>query len=320
MTRPPGEGMVTWIFRTSLTVLLLTVASVASADVCVAIDEARDSLPDRDRAGALLLVSTQFEAEGERIVPAGCAKPFTLFHSPLGNLIVVTMTGDGKTWQATVRTPDDLPAIYSQMVRSIVTGRPMTGMNVIDRTNVTSSQEQARRVHTDSLWYGRLGFGSVFGDRAYGTPALGFGYRAELDSFAIDVAFLNQQFSSGSYSGPRASAFSVLKLSGLRFLAPESNRSAYYGAGLSYGFRSISHGSYYYTPAGYTTNWSGSGMQADLTVGYELARATSLRVFLQADASLPFYSVTAETRSSTGTVTRDSRYAPSLVLSVGLGR
>ena len=65
-------------------------------------------------------------------------------------------------------------------------------------------------------------YGGVFADRTYGTPALGFGYRAELDSFAIDVAFLNYQFASpGAYSSPRASAFSWLKLSGLRFLDPQ---------------------------------------------------------------------------------------------------
>jgi hypothetical protein len=247
-----------------------------------------------------------------------------LFHAQLGSLVVVTISGQGRTWQSTALTLDDLPAIYSQMVRSIVTGRPMTGLSVVDRTNVTSSQAQERRVHSDSLWYGRLGYGGVFADRIYGTPSLGFGYRAELDSFAIDLAFLNHQFSSpGSYSSPRASAFSVLKLSALRFQNPESNRSVYYGGGLSYGFRSISRGSYSYPsypPGSYTTSWSGSGLQGELTVGYEIARATSLRVFAQADAVLPFYQLTSESRSTNGLITTDRRYAPSLVLSIAVGR
>ena len=153
--------------------------------------------------------------EGERVVPSGCPKSFVLFHAQLGSLVVVTMSGQAMTWQATAQTQDDLPAIDNHMVWSIVTGRPMTGLSVVDRANVTSSQEQARRVHTDSIWYGRLGYGGVFGDSTYGAPALGFGYRAELDSFAIDLAFLNHQFSSpGSYSSPRASAFSVVEVVG----------------------------------------------------------------------------------------------------------
>ena len=313
--------MVTHVLRASLTALVLGTASAASADVCIAIDESRDTFAPRDRAAAMALVTTQFELEGERVVPGSCPRAFTLFHAQLGTLVVVTMSGQQATWQATALTSDDLPAIYSQMVRSIVTGRPMTGLRVVDRTNVTSSQALARRVHSDSLWYGRLGYGAVFGDRSYGTPALGFGYRAELDSFAIDIAFLNHQFASpGAYSAPRASASSWLKLSALRFLDPRANRSAYFGGGLSYGHGSISRGSYSYAFGQYSTNWTGNGLQGELTAGYEFARATSLRLFVQADAVLPFYHLTSETRSISGLITTERRYAPSLVLSIGVGR
>jgi hypothetical protein len=313
--------MVTYVLRVFLAAFLIGTASTAWADVCITIDESRDTFAPRDREAAILLVATQFETEGERVVPGGCATPFVLFHAQLGNLTVVTMSGQGRTWQSTALRLDDLPGIYSQMVRSIVTGRPMTGLSVVDRTNVTSAQAQARRVHSDSLWYGRLGFGGIFADRAYGTPALGFGYRAELDSFAIDVAFLNQQFTSpGGYSSPGASAFSVLKLSGLRFHDPQSDRSVYYGGGLSYGVRNIRRGRDFYTAGSYSTDWSGSGLQGELTAGYELARATSLRVFAQADVVLPFYRVTSESRSMNGVFTTDRQYAPSLVLSIGVGR
>ena len=310
-----------WVFRVLLAAFLVGVASAASADVCVSIDESRDTFEPRDRAGALALVTTRFESEGERIVAAGCAKSYVLFHAQLGTLVVVTMTGQASTWQATAQSVDDLPAIYSQMVRSIVTGRPMTGLNVIDRTNVTSSQAEAKRVHSDSIWYGRLGYGAVFGDRVYGTTAFGFGFRGELDTFAIDVAFLNNQFGSlGNYSSPRAFAASFLKLSGLRFVDPQADRSIYYGGGLSYGHRMISRGTSTYSPGRYTTDWSGSGLQGELTAGYELARATSVRVFVQMDAVLPFYKITSDTGSFNGPITTDSRYVPSLVLSVGVGR
>jgi hypothetical protein len=94
----------------------------------------------------------------------------------------------------------------------------------------------------------------------------------------------------------------------------------YFGGGLSYGRGSISRGRPAYTVATYSTSWSGSGLQGELTAGYELARATSLRVFVQADAVVPFYKITSETRTATGVLSTDSRYAPSLVVSVGVGR
>ena len=195
----------------------------------------------------------------------------------------------------------------------------MTAMGVVDRTNVTASQASALRVHTDSLWYARLGYGSIFGDRAYGTPALGFGYRAELDPFAIDVSFLNFQVPTSNYGSSGASAGTLLKLSGLYFLNPQANLTGYFGGGLSYGHTSF--GGNYGTIGNYSTRWEGRGLQGELTVGYELARATSLRLFVQADAVLPFYKATSQTFSRYGAVaTTDHRYAPSLVVSIGVGR
>ena len=59
------------VLRVLLTVLLIGWASTAGADVCIAIDESRDTFAPRDRDAALLLVTTQFESEGERVVAAG---------------------------------------------------------------------------------------------------------------------------------------------------------------------------------------------------------------------------------------------------------
>ena len=312
--------MTTVLFRSLLTIVLVGAASAANADVCLTIDESRDTFAARDRATALLLVSTRFESEGERVVPGGCPNPLVIVHSQLDSLIVVTMTRQGMTWQATAQTTSELPAVYSQMVRAIVTGRPMTGLSVVDRTNVTSSQSDVRRVHSDSLWYGRIGYGGIFSEEAYGVPAIGFGFRAELDSFAIDVSFLNHQLPSGSSSSPRAFTSSWLKLSGLRFLNPEDNNSVYFGGGLSYGHGSISRGRSAYNAAQYATDWTGHGLQGELTAGYEIGRVTTLRLFVQVDAVVPFYRLTSETRSTQGVLATDSRYAPSLVVSLGVGR
>jgi hypothetical protein len=54
----------------------------------------------------------------------------------------------------------DLPALYSQLVRSLA------GIHgVVDRSNVTEEQASALRVHTDSYFYARLGYGAIFSDR-----------------------------------------------------------------------------------------------------------------------------------------------------------
>jgi hypothetical protein len=302
------------------TALLLTIAGAANADVCVSVDKARDTLSPQDQAAAVLLVTRQFEQEGERVLPAGCPGEYFLSHIQLGNVIVVSLSGPAGQREATSLGMDDLAALYNQMVRSIVSGRPMIGLSVVDRTNVTTSQAKAKRVHSDSLWYARLGYGAVFGDSAYGTPALGFGYRAELDSFGIDVSFLNFQFASeNDYASPGASAGSLLRLSWLHFLNQRANRTGYLGGGLSYG--NASFGSFRSTNEEYRSAWNGHGLQGELTAGYEFARATSLRMFLQADVVLPFYQVSSDTISRLGrTTATDRRYAPSLSVSVGLGR
>ena len=307
--------------------LLLVAPAVAGADVCVTIDATRDTLSTTEQSAALLLVTRHFELAGEPVAPAGCPRQYALAHIRLANTVVVSMSGPGGPREGIAQGMDDLPALYSQMVRSIVTGRPMTGFNVIDRTNVTLSQASGRRVHTDSVWYAKVGYGSLFGDSAYGMPAVGFGYRAELDKFAIDAAFLNFQFSPGDYyASAEASALTVLKVSGLYFLDARANRSPYFGAGLSYGHQSF--GATYHSNASYySSNWDGSGVQAELTAGYEIARATSLRFFVQADAVFPFYESTAETFTISRSAfvpppppTIDRRYAPSLIVSIGVGR
>ncbi len=307
---------------------LMSIATSAQAEVCITIDTTQDTFSPSEQAAAVLLMERQFQQAGERVMPAGCVSPYSLTHVRLGNTIVVSIEGPGGRREGIALGMDDLPALYSQMARSIVTGRPMEGFNVLDRTNVTASQSAARRVHTDSLWYARLGYGNLFGNESYGTPALGFGYRAELDAFALDVSFLNFQFSNiDGYPSGGATAQTLLKLSGLYFVSPRANRSAYLGGGLSFGSQSFG-GSYSASNGYYTSGWNGHGLQGELTAGYEFARVTSFRMFVQADAVLPFYKATSETypipsRTSAAAPpmpTTSRRYAPSLIVSIGVGR
>jgi len=297
-------------------IFLSAAGGVARADVCLAIDETHDNFPAADRAAALLFVTKQFELAAEHVTDAACPNEYLLSHVRLGQTIMVTLAGPGGHREATALGLADLPAVYSQLVRSIVTGRRMTGFQVTDRTNVTAAQASVQRVEGDSLWYARLGYGSVFGDRSYGGPAMGFGYRHELDSFGVDVSFLNfQSRASGPYAyyAPSDGAFSgsLLKLEALYFLQPAANRTPYLGGGLSWG------------STRFGTGWEGTGLQAEVTAGYELPRASTLRTFVQVDAALPFYNVStfripANYRPGAPIATAH-RYAPAITLSLGIG-
>jgi hypothetical protein len=117
---------------------LCLAAAEARAQVCVRIDESQDTLTQNDRAAAVLLLNRQFAMAGEQVV-ADCSTPYLLAHIKLGNSITVTLSGPKGEREGTALGLDDLPALYNQMVRSLVTGRPMTGLAVVDRTNVTAA-------------------------------------------------------------------------------------------------------------------------------------------------------------------------------------
>ena len=300
-------------------------AQLGTADdgVCIVIDEARDTLAPHDRTGAVLLLARQFELAGQRIASDSCAIRYTLAHVQLGDSIFVTLSGAGQNREGMALGLSDLPSLYSQMVRSMVSGRPMAGFNVVDRTNVTTLQASTKRVQTDRYGYARLGYGAISGDTVYGVPSMGFGYRVELDSIGLDVSFLNWQGRTGTYgSSSSAMTSALLKLQALRFLRPTANASPYFGGGVSWGISDFGGGSVDYRSPAYRTSWHGSGLQGELTFGYELPRASTLRVFVEANGVLPFYQVASTTYPyprTSSTTTIDRRYAPSVVVSVGVG-
>ncbi len=63
--------------------------------------------------------------------------------------------------------------------------------------------------------------------------------------------------------------------------------------------------------------FSGSGLQAELTAGYELLRAATIRLFFEANAVLPFYMADQEVLGvSFG---EGDVYPVTTTLSIGLG-
>jgi hypothetical protein len=308
-------------------VVMAGAARAASAQTCIVIDEAQDTLPRDERTAALLLVRKQFEAAGHKTADTGCAATYSLSHIRLGTTIIVTLTGPMGSREGKALGLDDLPAVYSQMVRSLTTGQPMGSLAVLDRTNVSASQDQpARRVQSDGFWHARVGYATLFGDSAQPAASFGFGYRAEFNRLGLDISFLNFQLNNeGGYRTSGGAAVTLVKLQGLYFANPSGNHSFYGGGGLSYGRTAIQVSS----GGDYPASGMGSGLQGELTVGYEIARVTSARLFVQGDVTLPFYHVTVERFSypqglPTGryiapTITTERHYTPSIALSVGLG-
>lgn len=299
--------------------LSLLVARTASAAVCAEIDPTRDNLTDQDRAALLTLLAQSLQQQGQEVTNQNCMGTYRVYHVRLGTSVTVFMEGPQGYRQAQARALEEVPAVYSQMIRSLLTGQPMNTSNgTVDRTNVTSGQQAPNRVEADSLWYARLGYAAAIGPLFNSGPAIGFGYRYELDNIGIDLSFFNLMFASnqGDTSGTNTSVGvtgSWIKLMGLYFMNPTANASLYFGGGVSWGGVAVADAG----NANDTTDdkvYSGSGLQGEFSAGYELLRASTIRLFIQADATLPIYTVTQDYPG-----TGSKAYVPTFGVSFGLG-
>ncbi|HEV8397759.1 MAG TPA: hypothetical protein VGQ37_25935 [Vicinamibacterales bacterium] len=158
--------------------------------------------------------------------------------------------------------------------------------------------------------------------RPRSSPGVGFGVRGETETFAVDVSFLNLAVDFQPVDEVKdLFTGSLLKIEGLRFFTPHSSRSAYAGGGMSWGSQSLGRPA---PPGGGATSWAGHGLQAEFTAGYELARKSPVRFFVQADATAPLYAAYSETFAyprpgEVVSTSKDSRYVPTVVVSAGVG-
>jgi len=171
--------------------------------------------------------------------------------------------------------------------------------------------------------YTRLGKAVVFDAEPRPATGIGFGLRGETRTFAVDTSFANLALDLDPLeSAGLLIAGSLLKIEVLRFLSPDRPRSAYVGGGLGWGLLSLGVD----TPfkGGYTTNWGGRGLQGELTAGYEFGRRSLMRLFVQADASVPLFNARSETFTypqpgAVESAGNDRRHMPSVVVSLGVG-
>jgi len=284
---------------------------LASASACVAIDAGRDGLSDEERLSTRTLFEEALVEAGVNVAREGCDETWTLYHVRLGESITVVVQSPRGTRRERVQRIEDLPAIYHQLAHSIQSNTENTNdSGNVDRRNVTEEQSDRRRVTADAIWYAKLGYGSTPAAGFHGGPAFGFGRRWELDSICINLGFLNfiMYQESDEFTGASAG---WIELGADYFFDPYANSSAYMGAGLSLGNHSIPD------PDGAYEN---AGLQGKATVGYEMFRASTIRLLAHLDATLPMYRL-SRTVVDPLTLIEDRQhvYSPTFQLSLGLG-
>jgi hypothetical protein len=298
------------IGASSLALGLLTPSS-ALASTCVVVDEERDGLSDEERQSTRTLFEESLGEAGVTVVREGCSETWTLYHVRLGKSITVVVQSPLGTRRERVKKIEDLPATYHQLAHAIVNRTDNTAESAsVDRRNVTEAQSERKRVTADAVWYAKLGYGSTPAAGFHSGPAFGFGRRWELDSIGINLGFLNfiMYQDSDEFNGASAG---WIELGADYFFSPYGNNSAYVGAGLSLGNHSIPE-------AG--GNYENAGLQGKATLGYEMFRASTIRLSAHFDATLPMFRLARSTTDPiTGASNEQHVYSPTFQLSLGLG-
>jgi hypothetical protein len=299
---------------TLVLVTVLSLARIAAAEVCVTLDESRDTLAPEDRRAAAISFGQALAKAGVQVTNANCTDTYTVYNVKLGATISVYVIGPQGTREGRATKIEELPMVYEQVAHALVTNQPMGAIDNVDRTNATIDQMAPRRVAADGLKYVRLGYGMVTGRSSDLGTAFGFGYRHELDNIGIDVSMnfvwaSSDQTSAGGTTQRGGVNGELIGIGVVDYNQPLANSTLYYGGRVGYGLNDFYDGSS-------DTNYTGSGLQVTGTAGYEMLRASTIRLFVEFDATAPLYS-SSGTSYSTGEMSK--RWAPVLSLTVGAG-
>lgn len=292
---------------------LMLASKPASANTCVTIDESKDNLAASDRDGARALFEESLRENSVAVARENCSETWVLYHIKLGSSVTVIVHSPRGDRKEQVSGLSELPGMYSQIVRSIQMGLVGTSESpVVDRRNVTDAQTTPNRLPADSIWYLNLGYGATAASGLYGGPSFGFGKRWELDRVGIDLSFINAAVYQGQHGSQGYSAAWV-KIGVEYFFDATANYSPYIGGGLSLSSNEITTSS---------THLTGGGLNGELMAGYELFRASTIRILMQANVSLPTYTLSGDSiYNNDGTISpaAPNRYAPVFGLTLGIG-
>ena len=292
------------LYSLAITIALLLMSSTAAAAVCVQIDEERDNLKPSERLAVKTMVEDTLRKQGLTVAQTNCAKTYTVYSLRLGNSVTANISGPEGSRSQKAASLDELAETYQQVTRALVANEKgqMAGTT---RHNVTERQAAPRRVQADNIYYLRLGYGVILGGDFAGGPAPGFGWRYELDEFGIDISALNFVIDDADADGFH---FTLLRLGGLYFFEPVENSTPYMGSALSWGWTGVNQ-----QRDGFDEFFVDGGLQGEVSAGYEFMRASSIRLFVEANAVLPFY------RADLDGDDTDSTWTPTFGLSLGVG-
>ncbi len=254
------------MLRFTIVIGALIASEQASATSCVEVDTERDNLSADERSAARVLFEDALADTSRVVASAPCDEKWSLSHTRLGNAVTVRVSALGRSDKLTVDGVEELSIAYERLIRAVVEEK--SAADSADRSSVTTADANQKRVSADSLAYAKVGFGGLPTSGQLG-PALGGGYRFELDRIGIDVGFVGVlPTADGS-----ASAISG-QLAVLYFVDPEASASPYVGGGLGVGATGGDEGSFF-------------GVMANANLGYCFLRETQIRLFPQLDLTAP---------------------------------
>lgn len=262
-------------------------STIAFGGECVEIDTERDNLTADQRRSAQLLLSNALESQ-QIVLGDPCEVTWKLSHIQMGNSVTVRVEAPAGVETMTTSAIEDLPRIYSQMANAMVNGVEIE--DAMNRNDVTIEQSRnQRRVQAEYLATLRFG-GGMLSPSSGISPMVAGGMRLELDRYAIDadVSIIldthsdQEQFALGAH------------INVISFVNPQAMNTPYYGGGLGYGGVA-------------TVEHEGYGFQAHLLGGYEMFRASTMRLFFQANAVTPAYTFD------------DRSWSPTMSVSMGIG-
>lgn len=253
-------------------------------------------------------------------VEAECATRVTVELYPLHNgwTVFARFSGHAREEKVAHVELDEFDELAARIVKALLDDKPVR--DTIDRLTVlrADSESDLRTIHGEGHFLLALGTDVRIGaiptagsdgvqdELRYITPiSVQLGYRGKYQAWAIDV--VARGLLGTSTRAPRRNpegghvdfdAGAALGLHFLRYTDPAGMNSFYFGGGAQFQLSLFSVIKPEAERDGDDQEMMfGGGMDADLIVGYEFMRASSVHFFVQAEAHLPTYKLESEVDS-----------------------
>jgi hypothetical protein len=292
----------------------------ARAAVCVDVDAERDSFSTLQQQATRTLVEDRLRQEGKTIGSEDCEATYTVYNLKFGDTIVANLAGPQGQRKLEADSVEELPETYDQLVSSLVAGKKVG--ETTDRKNVTDGQSNDTRLDADTVIYLSTGYGGTFGGEYAAGPSIAFGWRHEIQHFALDfsVADVTIPTNRESSYGNRPSG-SWFQIGAMYLFDQYSAHTPYVGAGVGFGVTHVKEDD---PDSEFGHSFRGRGVNIDLSGGWEFFRTSNVRFFVQGDVVLPTYKsqpTQSKIRGDDGNVVRtfEPRYTPGFELSLGGG-